>query len=116
MKQLPKMKKERKATWWKLNILMVAMLALLFLITIAHLSSFARKLLEIGVIVLGFALAGGWIYANADALEAEAQHKQAGKRQPWQPAWRRPGLNRRQRHYLRIKHEPTRQSSEERLK
>lgn len=110
------MKKERKPTWWKLNCLMIAALAVSFLITTAHVSPFAQKLLEIGVIVLGYALVGGWIYTNADALEAEAKRKQAATRQPWHPAWWRPGLNSRQRHYLRVKYGDGRQASKEDLK
>lgn len=107
------MKNEGKPTWWKLNILIVAMLALLFLITTAHVPLFAEELLQIGVIVLGFALVGGWVYANADVLEAEARRKQARKRHARHPARRRADLNNRERHYLGVKHGTAGQAANE---
>ena len=110
------MNKERKPSWWKLATIMVIILAALYLVTTAHVSPFGRKLLEIGVILLGFTLIVVWIYSNAASLEVEARSRHAERRQPWHPAWWRPGLNRRQRYYLRVKYGASRQPPEERIK
>jgi hypothetical protein len=98
------MKRERKPSWWKLNCLMLVILAVLFLITVADLSRLARQLLEAGVVVAGYGMVGAWVYGNADELEAEAQRKKVEERQPWHPSWWRPELNSQQYHYLLIKY------------
>ena len=109
------MKKEPTPRWWQLDSLMIAMMAVLFLITIADVRPLVRQLLEIGTVTLGYVLISLWIYMNADALEAEARRKESEVRQPWHPAWWRPGLNTRQRHYLAVIKGTIRPASKENL-
>lgn len=112
------MKIDRSVSWWKLSILMAIMLATLFLLTTAAMPPFMRKLLELAITVSGYMLVGFWIYSNASALEAEDRERQLQSRlrQPWYPSWWRPGLNKRQYHYLLVKHETAKQSKKESAK
>lgn len=85
-------------------MLMVLFIAALFLAFTVHVSALVHIIGEIGVLILGYALIGAWVCGNARSLEEDAQRKRAETRQPWDPAWWRPGLNSRQRHYLDFKY------------
>lgn len=107
------MNKERKPRYWLLDALLLAMMVLLYLVMQANISSTGKQLLEIGMVVLGSGLMGLWIYANADALEADEQRKREQRPAPEQAAGLRPRLNERQRHYLEVKNASLRHAPEE---
>jgi hypothetical protein len=98
--------RKRQPSWRKLTVLVILILVALFLASTAHTSPFARRLLLIAFVVLGYALIGLWLKRNAGALEAEDRERRARdtSRKPWYPVWWRPGLSSVQRHHLQVKH------------
>ena len=77
------MKEELKPAWWKLDGIVLLTIAILFLVSLAHLSTRVEKLTDLIVMLVAFWLMWQWCSTNELALEAEEKRRQEKR---WQAA------------------------------